>query len=120
MRLATGRGGLLFDLKDDVHDRIREIGFRWRAETGEIRFGGHPAGLQAGERRRGDGSWGLFRSTPVLLSTFGETFFGLGEGGSDAAIAFGVGDVTEERIGAENEFGGCEELDGSRHPADSH
>jgi len=31
LRLATGCGGLLFDLKDDIHDRIRKIGFSRRA-----------------------------------------------------------------------------------------
>ena len=109
LRLAARRGGLLFDLEDNVHDGIREIGFRGRAEMGEIWFGGGPAGLQAGKRGRGEGSSG-FEIDACLLGTFGEALFGLVEGGGDAAVAFGVGDVALERIGAEDEVGWCEEL----------
>ena len=49
MRRAAGRGGLLFDLKNHIHDRIGKIGFCGRAEAREIWFGSQPAGLQSWE-----------------------------------------------------------------------
>jgi hypothetical protein len=45
-----------------------------------------------------------------LLGAFGKAFFGLVEGGGDAAVAFGVGDVALERISAEDEVGRREKL----------
>ncbi len=96
LRLAASRGGLLFDLKDDIHDGIREIGFGGGAQAGEIWLCLGPAGLETGKRRSGGGCG--FEVDAGLLGALGEAFFGLGEGGGDAAVAFGVGDVTVERI----------------------
>ena len=54
----------------------------------------------------------VLRSTLLFLGTLDEALFGLGEGGSDAAVAFRVGDVTLKRIVAENEVSGREKLAG--------
>ena len=40
------------------------------------------------------------RSTPVCCGTLGEALLGLGEGGGDAAVAFGVRDMTVKGIDA--------------------
>ena len=117
LRRTTSRGGLLFDLEYVIHDRIWQIGFCGRAQAGEIWFCGHPAGLQTGERRCRDCSRGLKVDTS-FLGAFGEAPLSLIEGGGDAAVAFGVGDVAPERIGAEDEVGGSEEFAGIWHPAD--
>src|SRR5580693_1488260 len=110
LRLATDCRGLLFDLEDNVHDVVGEVGFGRRVEASQVGLCGNPARLQAGERRH----WGRCRGIEVnagLPGALGKTLFGLGKCGSHAAIAFRVGDVTLERVGSENEIGGCEKLE---------
>jgi len=106
---AAGCGGLLFDLEDNVHEEVREVSLRGGMEAGEIGVGGGPAGLQAGERRCRRSRGGA-EADAFLLGAFGEAFFGLLEGGGDAAVAFGIRDVSVERITAKNEIGGFEKL----------
>ncbi len=99
MRLATGGSCLLLDLEDHIHDRIGKVGLGGRAQQIQIGFGEKPTGLKPRKRR---GCVGGFEIQARLLGAVSEPVFCLGEGGGDATVALGIGNVATEWIGVEN------------------
>ncbi len=107
LRRTAGTGSALLDLKNEIDDGIGQIGLAGSAQAHETWLHGRPAELQREQRRCGgigrierwiDGSGlaagaGRIEVDAELLSAFGEAVSRLGEGGDDAAIAFGVRDV---------------------------
>src|SRR5258708_27164826 len=122
LRLSADRGSLLLDLKDNVHDSVREIGFSGRAESIKIRLGGLPTGLQTHKRRHGHSCvvrsvCGVRSGGAViwncrgelnsgLLGAFNKALLRLGKCRNDKAIPFSVGNMTAKGVVTENQVGG--------------
>src|SRR5581483_2976864 len=104
---ATVASGLLFDLKDEVHGGLGNIGVSRIIGTSHAGFELCPLAMEGLQRRAGG-----IQVFSFLLSTILKALAGAGEGGQNALATFLVGEPAAEGIIPKNEVRGLKHLAG--------